>query len=108
MESTTAPAKIDPLAIETISHRAKLVLHQQRASTGESFDCKPADAKACMPSPESARRSRSLLRPQRDIADAHLYDIEKRMRPNIPPDLLGIVDAVRLDQQTHRRPPSNY
>ena len=35
----------------------------------------------------------------RDVADAELERLEERMRPDVPPDLLGVVDAVGPDQQ---------
>src|ERR1700754_3435426 len=33
------------------------------------------------------------------IADAHLYRVEKGMWTDIPPYLLGVIEAVRLNEQ---------
>ena len=33
------------------------------------------------------------------IADAELERVEKRMEPDVPPDLFRVVDAVGLDQE---------
>ena len=40
-----------------------------------------------------------LFGAQRDVAGAHFNGIEERMRPDVPPDFLGVVDAVGADQQ---------
>ena len=40
-----------------------------------------------------------LVRAHRNIADAELDGVEEWMRPDVPPDLLRVIDAVGLDQQ---------
>ena len=40
-----------------------------------------------------------LLDPHRHVADAELEGVEERVRADVPPDLLAVVDAVGLDQQ---------
>ena len=43
-----------------------------------------------------------LVDAHRHVADAVLERGEERMRPHVPPDLLRVVDAVRLHQQSAR------
>ena len=40
-----------------------------------------------------------LLGPEGDVADADLYCVEEGVGADVPPDLLGVVDAVGLDEQ---------
>src|SRR5258708_26407153 len=50
---------------------------------------------------QSRQRDR-LLNSHGDVAHPELEGIEEWMRPNVPPDLLGVIDTVRLDQQLHK------
>ena len=47
---------------------------------------------------QSGQRN-GLVGPHGNIADPELDRIKERMRPDIPPDLLRVIDAVGLDQQ---------
>src|SRR5947209_2781948 len=45
------------------------------------------------------RQCDGLVEAQRNVADAYLERIEEWVRPDVPPDLLGIVDAFSPDEQ---------
>ena len=47
----------------------------------------------------SAASAMRLVDAHRHVADAELERVEERVRADVPPDLLGVVDAVGLDEQ---------
>ena len=94
-------AEVDQLAVEAVARGAPLVLHDQRAAVDAgSSGCARAACRASRWWPGTAPRSRCVSSSaHRDVADAELERREERMRADVPPDLLGVVDAVGLDQQ---------
>ena len=95
-------AEVDQLALETVAHRAEFVLHQQRARVLTVIDVPLVQLPQLARCGLDQRRNRDrLLGAQRYVAHPDLHRIEERVRTNVPPDFLGVVDAVGLDQKIH-------
>src|SRR6478735_11427844 len=50
---------------------------------------------------ENGRKSNGFVYQHRAIADPEFNGFEERMHANIPPDLFGIIDAVRFYEQLY-------
>src|SRR6185503_1275982 len=97
-------AEVDQRAVDAVPQRAPLVLHQQRPAV-----LPPALILLVQPVELYGGRlnqrgdGQGLVHAHRDVADAYLERRENRMRPDVPPDLLGVVDRVRLHEQIDER-----
>src|SRR5262249_38025990 len=96
----TAPTEIDQLSIETVARRAPAILvdqspwitakgnvlraqlvklHDDRLHEGCERDC--------------------VVDTRLSIANSEFNRVEEGMKPNVPPNLFGVVDATGRDQQ---------
>ena len=93
-------AEVDQLAVQAVAGGAPLVLHDQ----GAAVHAEPLVPRMQLVQlhhrglDQRGERER-FVGAHRDVADPHFDGREKRMRPDVPPDLLGVVDRVGLDQQ---------
>ena len=94
-----AAAEVDQASIEPVAGRAPLVFFDQRARVD-------AEAQVLLAQAVELHDDRLGKRGQRDgyarrrghIADAELQRAERRVRPQVPPHFLRVVDAVELDE----------
>src|SRR6185312_9434368 len=96
-------AEVDELALDAVARCAELILHDQCAPVY------PIALVGCMKLVQhrhgglnEGSDGERFVELHGDIADANFQSIEERMRPDIPPNLLAIVDAMRLDQQVYK------
>lgn len=83
-----------------VPRRAPLVFHQQGAAVDAPALILGVQAVELDHRRLDERRDRDcLLYAQRDVADPHFERVEHRVRPDVPPDLLGVVDRSSLDEQ---------
>ena len=93
-------AEIDQLAVEPIARRPPLVLHDQRAAIETESLVRGVQLVQLGDGGLNQRRQRDgLVHPHGNVAHPEFQRVEEWMRPNVPPDFLGVVDAVGLDQQ---------
>src|SRR5262245_13082539 len=92
--------EVDEHSVDAVAGGAPLVLHQQRAAV-----LAPALVPRMQPVElddgglrEGGEGDR-LVHTHRDVADPELESAVKRMRPDVPPGLLGVVDAAGADEQ---------
>ena len=92
-------AEIDHLAAETVPHSAPFVLFNQHFVMQPESEI-PIQQLIDLSDHRLKERGNSdrVINPRGNIADAKLQGGEKRMRPNIPVDLLTVVDATGFDQ----------
>src|SRR5687767_284610 len=93
-------SEVDQLAVESPARGPPLVLFDQPAVI---------DAESEITAPELVQLHDDRLRKGRDrnrrprrsrnVADSELQGAERWMRPDVPPDLLGVVEAVQLHEQ---------
>src|SRR4051812_37656433 len=92
-------AEVDQLAVDAPAGGAPLVLFDQRAMIAAEPEIAFAepiqlDDDRLRERGDGDRRARG----GRHVADTELERPESRLRPQIPPDLLAVVDAVQLDE----------
>src|SRR5205823_4596223 len=93
-------AKIDQLAFQTIAGRAPLVLHNKgSAIEAESLVGRVELVQLGHGSLDQRRQRNRLIHSHGDITYAELERVKKRVRADVPPYFLGIIDAVCLDEQ---------
>src|SRR5215469_13048075 len=52
---------------------------------------------------DQRRNGKCLVQPHRNVAYPYFQSLEEWMWPDVPPDFLAVIDAVRLDQQIDER-----
>ena len=97
-------AEVDELAFQAVTASAKLVFADERAAVYTialvggmqlpKHQCRGLNQRS---------DGQSLVQPHGKIAHAYFDGFEERMRPDVPPDLLAVVDAVRPYQQIDER-----
>src|SRR5271166_954676 len=97
-------AEVDELAFQPVTACAKLVFADQRAAV----NAVALVGRMQLPQHGSSGLNQRgdcqrLVQPHGKIAHSHFDCLEEWMRPDVPPYLLTIVDAVRLHQQIDER-----
>src|SRR5882762_5795956 len=95
-----ALAEIDQLAVDAPARGAPLVFFDQGAVI--AAEPQVALAKAVQLHDDRLRQGGDGdrgARRRRHVADAELQRAEDRMRPEVPPDFLAVVDAAQLDER---------
>ena len=93
-------AEVDQIAVEAPARGAPLVLFDQRAAIqAEAHVLRVELVQLHDDGLRHGGDRNGVLDPRRHVADAELQRAERRMRPDVPPDLLAVVDAVQVDQQ---------
>ena len=93
------PAEIDQLSLNSESRRARLVLVEQHAPVKTPAHVLAVERPQFVGDGlEKGGDADRLVDAQRNVADAVLERRKKRMGADVPPDLLGVVDAVGLDE----------
>src|SRR6266498_2920744 len=91
-------AAIDQFPVDSPAARAPLVLEDQRAAVTPPAQVLDTQFVELHADRLDQRRDRyRLVHAHRNVADAELDRLEEGVRAEIPPDLLAVVDAVRLD-----------
>jgi hypothetical protein len=93
-------SKIDHAAINTIATGPEFIFIDQSPAVHHEIEVLAPEfvqfGTQCL---EDTRYRNRFLNCHRNIADPELNRIEKRMNPQIPPDLFRIVDTVGFHQQ---------
>src|SRR5438105_1888097 len=91
-------AEVDQLAVDPPARGAPFVLLDERAVVAAEAEVPLAEPVQLHDDRLRERRDRNRrARRRRHVANAELERAEGGMRAQIPPDLLGVVDAVELD-----------
>src|SRR3984893_16924597 len=95
-----ALAEVDQLAVEAPAGRAPLVLFDERARIAAEAEIARAQAIELDDDGLRQRGDRNrCARRRRHVAHPEFQRAEGWMRPQVPPDLLRVVDAVELDEE---------
>src|SRR3954454_6208862 len=93
-------AEVDQLAVDAPPRSAPLVLFDQRpVVAAEPEIARPQPVQLDDDRLRERRDGDRRARRRRHVADPELQRAERRMRPQVPPDLLAVVDAVELDER---------
>src|SRR5882724_4390099 len=96
-------AEVDQLPADAITRGAPLVLHDKgTAILAETLVARVQLVQFDHRRLNQSRQRNRLVKTQRDIADPDLERVKERMRPDVPPDLLRIVDALGADKQVDK------
>src|SRR6185503_20272892 len=88
-----ALAEVDQLAVDAPARRAPLVFLDQRAVVAAEPEIALAQPEELDDDRLRERGDRNRrARRRRHVADAEFQRAERRMRPQVPPDLLRVVD----------------
>src|SRR6185295_20157892 len=96
------PAEVDHLRVDAPAARPPLVLEDQGAPVFPPPEILLAQLEELHADRLDERRDRhGLVHPHGNVADAELDRVEEGVRPQVPPDLLAVVDAVGLDEDPY-------
>src|SRR5450755_4340132 len=95
-------AEIDELALDSPPGAAPLVLLDERVAVVAKAEVLRPQLKELGADRLDERGDRDgLVEPHGHVADAEFDGLKERMGPQVPPDLLAVVDRVRRDENSH-------
>ncbi len=93
-------AEVDEIAVEAIADGAEFVFHQQGARVlAEVLVGGVETIEIGGGGLDERGDGNGLFGAKRDVAGADFDGVEEGMRADVPPDFLGVVDAVGADKQ---------
>src|SRR5437868_6240253 len=92
--------KVDQLPVDAVSRRAPAIFIQQTTTINSKGGVLSKEFEQLGDdSLEQGCDCEGVVHPRLRIAHPHFERVKKRMEPNVPPNLLWIVDATGFDQE---------